>query len=105
MNELKDKKNGSLEGHLGTTHNRLILQEFYNSNGMSKFEVQSTGIKNFQTEKFLDNFLVPTLESNFEKKIDDISFKILNLIHLLGNVSEFKSRIYKNNLFLNLKNN
>ena len=43
MNELKDKKNGSLEGHLGTTHNRLILQEFYNIHNWEMLENNDEG--------------------------------------------------------------
>jgi len=62
----------------------LSLQHIHTERIMEKYEVQSTGIKNFKFEYFLDHekMIVPTIQ--IQDRFDRIVSMIFRLIHVLG---------------------
>ena len=66
-----------------------FLQRLYDFGAMANYEVQSTGIKNFKTEYFLDNVSVPIPSTaSAASTFDDLALRILRLTHLLGRITE-----------------
>ena len=60
---------------------------------MAKYEVQSTGIKNFKFENFLDKQTIPFGSTDIQKTFETKVSKIFGLIHLLGALDEKLSRL------------
>jgi type I restriction enzyme M protein len=66
----------------------LFLQDLYDSRLISRFEVQSTGIKNFKFENFLDKQLIGIPDSKSQKKFDNLCEEIFELMHAIGALKE-----------------
>jgi len=66
----------------------LHLQYIYDQRLIEKYEVQSTGIKNFKFEYFLDHELVLVPPDPVQNEFHSIISKIFQLIHVIGAISE-----------------
>jgi type I restriction enzyme M protein len=73
-----------LKSTISPSYIYLFLQDLHQHGLMAKYEVQSTGIKNFKFENFLDKQNIPLgsddEQSIFESKVG----KIFGLMHLIG---------------------
>ena len=63
----------------------LFLQFLYDKGLMAQYEVQSTGIKNFQTEKFLDEV---HFDVSGQTASGYIAGRLIDLAHSLGRTAE-----------------
>jgi len=68
----------------------FFLQQFYDLGKMSKYEVQSTGIKNFQTELFLGDVSINTPDTKAQQRFDESAYSIMRLAHVLGRLVELE---------------
>jgi len=60
------------------------LQHIYETGRIGKFEVQSTGIKNFRTEVFLDEETISIPPEPLQKMYDQLFFDAMTLVHVIG---------------------
>jgi len=77
-----------LKSDISAAYIFMFLRDLHRTGLMAQYEVQSTGIKNFKFENFLDKQTIqlgtPEEQITFEKKV----IKIFELIHLLGSLEE-----------------
>lgn len=66
----------------------LHLQKIYDQRLIEKYEVQSTGIKNFKFEYFLDNELILIPPKKIQDKLNTCTTNIFKLMHVLGAIYE-----------------
>lgn len=71
----------------------LFFRDLHKNGLMAKYEVQSTGIKNFKFENFLDKQTIPFGSTDIQKTFETRVSKIFGLIHLLGALDEKLSRL------------
>lgn len=73
----------------------LHLQYIYDERLIDKYEVQSTGIKNFKFEYFLDHEFVVVPPDPIQDRFHAVASKIFNLIHIIGAISEATEELVK----------
>ena len=77
-----------LKSDISSAYIFMFLRDLHRMGLMAQYEVQSTGIKNFKFENFLDKQTIqlgsPEEQMAFEKKVT----KIFEIIHLLGSLEE-----------------
>ncbi len=82
-----------LKSNISPSYVFLFLQDLHQHGLMAKYEVQSTGIKNFKFENFIDKQKIPMgkLEdqNDFESKVG----KIFGLMHLIGQLENSISNV------------
>jgi len=66
----------------------LFMQDLHRNGLMAQYEVQSTGIKNFKFENFLDKQMVIIGNEADQKQFELKASKIFELMHLLGTLDE-----------------
>jgi hypothetical protein len=66
----------------------LYLQYLFDQKLMGRYEIQSTGIKNFRFEYFLDNAMMAIPPRPVQVRFDATVSKMLELVHVLGMARE-----------------
>lgn len=72
------------EDVLASSIGYFYLQHLYDEKLIERFEVQSTGIKNFKFELFLDKAEIAVPPEAIQERFDRVVGDMLRLVHLLG---------------------